>query len=38
MVVAFDLNGTLTDPSAIGEPWGRPDLGLAVLEGRCAAA
>lgn len=33
MIVLFDLNGTLTDPAAIGEPWSRPELGLAVLSG-----
>ena len=27
----FDLNGTLTDPSALGRPWRAPDLGGAVL-------
>src|SRR4051794_11946664 len=32
MTVIFDLNGTLTDPAAIGEPWGLPALGAAVLE------
>lgn len=32
-IVLFDLNGTLTDPSAIGDPWGQPDLGLRVLDG-----
>src|SRR3954452_5507217 len=31
MVVLFDVNGTLTDPAGLGEPWGRPDLGLAML-------
>ena len=31
MVLLFDLNGTLTDASAIGEPWDAPDLGLAAL-------
>ncbi len=31
--VLFDLNGTLTDPSAIGGPWGQKDLGLRVLDG-----
>lgn len=31
MVVLFDLNGTLTDPGAIGRAWGAPDLGAAVL-------
>ncbi|MSW49700.1 MAG: HAD-IA family hydrolase [Actinobacteria bacterium] len=29
--VLFDLNGTLTDPSALGAPWGRPDLGVRIL-------
>jgi hypothetical protein len=23
----FDLNGTLTDPTAIGAPWNTPELG-----------
>jgi len=23
MVALFDVNGTLTDPAGIGEPWGR---------------
>lgn len=32
-VVLFDLNGTLTDPAAIGQVWDRPDLGLRVLDG-----
>lgn len=32
-VVLFDLNGTLTDPAAIGGVWDRPDLGLRVLDG-----
>lgn len=27
----FDVNGTLTDTSAIGELWGRPELGDRVL-------
>ena len=31
MIVLFDLNGTLTDPGSIGEPWGRRDMGAAVL-------
>jgi putative spermidine/putrescine transport system substrate-binding protein len=31
MVLLFDLNGTLTDPAAIGGPWGIPELGPAVL-------
>ncbi len=30
--VLFDVNGTLTDPSAIGAVWARPDLGERVLE------
>ena len=32
MTVVFDLNGTITDPAAIGEPWALPELGGAVLE------
>ena len=30
--VLLDVNGTLTDPSAIGEVWARPDVGERVLE------
>jgi hypothetical protein len=30
-VVLFDVNATLTDTSAIGEVWGRPQLGDRVL-------
>lgn len=30
--VLLDVNGTLTDPSAIGAVWGRPDLGEQVLQ------
>lgn len=30
-MVLFDLNGTLTDPGAIGRAWDAPDLGVAVL-------
>jgi 2-haloacid dehalogenase len=30
-VILFDLNGTLTDPGAIGGAWGAPDLGVSVL-------
>src|SRR5258708_19234371 len=30
--VLLDVNGTLTDPGAIGAPWARPELGDAVLE------
>lgn len=32
MILLFDLNGTLTDPSPIGLPWDQPELGVAVLE------
>jgi 2-haloacid dehalogenase len=31
MVILFDVNGTLTDPAGLGEPWGRPELGLPIL-------
>jgi 2-haloacid dehalogenase len=31
MVIIFDLNGTLTDPAAIGAPWDDADLGSEVL-------
>jgi 2-haloacid dehalogenase len=31
IVILFDVNGTLTDPAGLGEPWGRPDLGLPIL-------
>jgi 2-haloacid dehalogenase len=30
--VLLDVNGTLTDPSAIGSVWGRPELGERVLQ------
>jgi 2-haloacid dehalogenase len=30
-VIVFDLNGTLTDPAALGRPWGARDLGVGVL-------
>lgn len=30
--VLLDVNGTLTDPSAIGAVWARPDLGERILE------
>jgi 2-haloacid dehalogenase len=30
-VLLFDLNGTLTDPAAIGRVWGLPAIGAAVL-------
>ena len=33
MIALFDLNGTLTDPAGIGDPWARPDLGLRTLRG-----
>ena len=38
MILLFDLNGTLTDPVAIGAPWGVPELGLAVLAGAVQTA
>lgn len=38
MTVVFDLNGTLTDPAAIGEPWTLPELGGAVLESALLSA
>jgi 2-haloacid dehalogenase len=38
MVILFDVNGTLTDPSGLGEPWGRPDLGLPMLNGAVQTA
>lgn len=31
-VVLFDLNGTLTDPAALGQPWDAPELGRSVLK------
>lgn len=31
MLLLFDLNGTITDPAGIGEPWSDPDLGAAAL-------
>jgi hypothetical protein len=30
--VLLDVNGTLTDPSAIGAAWARPDVGERVLQ------
>jgi 2-haloacid dehalogenase len=30
-MVLFDLNGTLTDPTAIGRVWGLPEVGTEVL-------
>jgi len=38
MLVIFDLNGTLTDPAGIGEPWQAPELGLDVLAGAVQTA
>lgn len=37
-VVLLDVNGTLTDPAAIGEPWGRPELGVQALDGAVQTA
>ena len=37
-MVVFDLNGTLTDPSAIGAAWDAADLGVAVLAGAVQSA
>lgn len=36
--LVFDLNGTLTDPAALGAPWQLPDLGDAVLTGAIGTA
>lgn len=36
--ILFDLNGTLTDPSPIGEPWDEPELGREVIDAAVAAA
>lgn len=36
--ILFDLNGTLTDPGALGAPWQAPDLGEAVLAGALQSA
>lgn len=38
MVALFDINGTLTDPAGIGEPWDRPDLGLRILRNAVLSA
>ena len=38
MIVLFDLNGTLTDSRAIGEPWDAPTLGLDVLDSAAQTA
>ncbi len=37
-VVLFDLNGTLTDPSAMGGPWNLPELGAEALAGAIQSA
>lgn len=36
--VLLDVNGTLTDPAAIGAPWGRPEVGERVLAGAVQSA
>jgi 2-haloacid dehalogenase len=36
--VVFDLNGTLTDPAALGAPWEAPELGPEVLSGAIQSA
>ena len=36
--LVFDLNGTLTDPRALGKPWHVPELGPAVLDGAIQSA
>jgi 2-haloacid dehalogenase len=37
-VVLLDVNGTLTDLRPIGAPWGRSELGAAVLDGAVKTA
>lgn len=37
-VVLLDVNGTLTDPSAIGAPWSTPELGHWALDAAIATA
>lgn len=37
-IVLLDVNGTLTDPAAIGAVWGRPELGGRVLGQAVATA
>jgi 2-haloacid dehalogenase len=37
-IVLLDVNGTLTDPAAIGAPWGRPELGTLALDGAVQTA
>ncbi len=36
--IVFDLNGTLTNPDALGAPWRAPELGAAVLAGAIQSA
>jgi 2-haloacid dehalogenase len=36
--IVFDLNGTLTNPEALGAPWAAPELGVAVLAGAVQSA
>lgn len=36
--IVFDLNGTLTDPAALGAPWQMPGLGEIVLAGAVQSA
>jgi 2-haloacid dehalogenase len=36
--LVFDLNGTLTDPRALGAPWDVPELGPAVLDAAIQSA
>lgn len=31
-ILLLDVNGTLTDPAAIGDPWVRPELGTNALD------
>lgn len=38
MIVLFDVNGTLTDPAGIGDPWDAPDLGIEVLQSAVQSA
>lgn len=38
MVLLFDLNGTITDPAGMGDPWSEPALGLAALRGAVQTA
>ena len=36
--ILFDLNGTLTDPAAIGAVWDEPEMGLDVLSSAVQSA